>query len=93
MFNPLATIGPSPLPPYVQPGAPNGGFFQPGRERLACPNDGSTTTVVGSSDFTYRCPTCGRQYRADGSLQYAGTLLQTVPFVSVSSDAGDANRP
>lgn len=42
--------------------------FAVDRERLICPFDSTPTNVVGSGDFAFCCPQCGRQYRADQTV-------------------------
>jgi hypothetical protein len=80
----------SPIIPATQPDAKQG-YFQPGRERLICPFDsGVVTQVVGSGDFTLKCPQCGRQFRADGSV--LGSVPNQPALIMPVTDKADANR-
>jgi hypothetical protein len=81
------------LPNYQQPGYPlPGGFFQPGNYTLICPLDGVTPTqLIGSSDFTRRCPSCGNCFRMDTTRLAPGAFIQTPPFIMQPPETGDAN--
>jgi hypothetical protein len=53
--------------------------YYAGQEFLVCPYDGTTCTIIGSSDFSQRCPNCARQFRLNGQQ-----LVQSVLGVTLA---------
>jgi|SRR5580704_19325565 hypothetical protein len=95
--NPLGVDGTWPGN-YQQPNDNNVGFYDPTTfMRPGCPFDSTTCVRVGSVDFPWRCPNCGRQYRwtVQGIIPQdtTGLYLQTNPNSIVASSPFEVNRP
>jgi hypothetical protein len=71
---------------FNQPGSAAYGYYDPNSVKLACPIDSTPMQVVGSHDFDFRCPGCGRQFRYDG-VQLQPSVFFPAPLIVPANPA------